>query len=371
MILMNLRVDNLLLFNDFEINLSYPKKIVGSSIEEEHLDDRPFFRYKKLLILMGANATGKTALGRVLVGICNFITRKEYGAIVGLIEDKTKKAFFMIDFVDDSNTLYRIETVITPATANEYSRENISVHVNKVRIRKNDTYEKCADRLADLAKSKKQDYIEELEKAPRLSWMFEYPFASEGKQRVVNPVDTRLYQKYLKIVLHTLDPRISDVIQVDDAEGTYIIKCGSGNIVMSKGEINHPEQLSSGTQEGICVANVLAAMKLHACGFYYCDEKFSHIHSEVEKAFLSLLVECLGPNEQLLFTTHNTDVLDMDFPLHSYAFMRRNDLSENAISCVYASDYIKKNDVSLKAAVENDIFSATPDITEIFNILQM
>ena len=66
MVIMNLRLDNFLVFNDFELCMSYPKKIVRSTIEDECLSGRERFRYKKVVILMGANATGKTALGRIL-----------------------------------------------------------------------------------------------------------------------------------------------------------------------------------------------------------------------------------------------------------------------------------------------------------------
>ena len=48
MIVMNVKLDNFLLFRKFEINMAYPKKIVGSGIPEEHLKDYPNFRYKKL-----------------------------------------------------------------------------------------------------------------------------------------------------------------------------------------------------------------------------------------------------------------------------------------------------------------------------------
>ena len=72
MVILNIKLDNFLLFNDFTMNLSYPKKPVNSSIVDEHLADRPNFRYKKLIVLMGANATGKTALGKILMGMFCF-----------------------------------------------------------------------------------------------------------------------------------------------------------------------------------------------------------------------------------------------------------------------------------------------------------
>lgn len=370
MIIMNLKIDNFLLFNNFEINMSYPKKIVGSSITEEHLSGYPNFRYKKLIVLMGANATGKTALGRILMGIFNFIQKKEYGAIVGLIENNKRNARFEMDFVIN-NMLFRIVTEIAAMKESSYNSNDISVCVKSVRINKKDSYESCLEKFDAESCVLSSNYIDELEIIPSMSWMFEYPFASEGKQRVVNPVDNDLFCKYLKAVLSALDPRIDKVIDIPGAEGSYVIMREGKAVIMEKGELKHPEQLSSGTQEGIGVANVLASMKLHACDFYYCDEKFSHIHSEFERAFLSLLLDLLGPNEQLFFTTHNSDILEMDIPTHSFVFMRRNEYDGNAISCVYASNYIKKNDVSLRNAVENDIFSANPDVTKIFDILQM
>lgn len=44
--------------------------------------------------------------------------------------------------------------------------------------------------------------------------------------------------------------------------------------------------------------------RLEEYGFYYCDEKFSYIHSDVEKAILSLMIQRLNDNDQLFFTTH-------------------------------------------------------------------
>lgn len=371
MIVMNLKLDNFLLFNDFEINMSYPKKIVGSSIDAEYLSTRPNFRYKKLVILMGANATGKTALGRVLMGICNFIKRKEYNTLVNLIEDVTKTAGFEMDFIAEENVLYRITATISPSKDISYYSDNIRVCVKKVNILMKDNYERCAARLDELNCESSSNYIVELEKIPSLSWMFEYPFASEGKQQIVRPANLDMYQKYLEVVLKSLDPRIDAVKQVEGAEGTYLIMRDSGAIIIENGELKSPEKLSSGTQEGIGLANILVNMKLHACNFYYCDEKFSHIHSEVERAFLSLFVNLLDSDEQLFFTTHNLDVLDMEFPLHSFAFMRRDEFGNYPPSCVFASEYIKKNNVSLRAAVENDIFSASPDVSEIFRINEM
>ena len=77
MIVLNLELDNLFGFEDFKINFLYSKKVKNSSIKKEFLKDRPNFRYKKVNILLGANATGKTSVGKVMIVIFNFLNRKE------------------------------------------------------------------------------------------------------------------------------------------------------------------------------------------------------------------------------------------------------------------------------------------------------
>ena len=94
MIIMDLKVDNLLGFRNFHINMAYPKKIVKSYIPEEHLNEFPNFRYKKVNIILGTNSTGKTSLGKVLMGIFNFIDRKTIEQVSKLINDRNKEASF-------------------------------------------------------------------------------------------------------------------------------------------------------------------------------------------------------------------------------------------------------------------------------------
>ena len=55
---MDLKLDNLCAFRNFYVNFSYPKKIVNSYIENEHLEGMSNFRYKKVNIIMGSNAIG-------------------------------------------------------------------------------------------------------------------------------------------------------------------------------------------------------------------------------------------------------------------------------------------------------------------------
>ena len=373
MVIMNLHLDNFLVFNDFELCMSYPKKIVRSTIEDECLSGRERFRYKKVVILMGANATGKTALGRILMSIFNFIDGKEYGGIAKLIDDKKKTAEFTIDFAFPSFQLYRIKGSFSALSdeTDEYSSNNVSVEVWNEYILPNDSYERCVERLAAKQSMIADSYIKALEQIPKMTWYFQYPYAPEGKLRTLIPFSSEKYRKTLEMTLRSLDPRIIGVSRVDEAvktNRTYIVQYPNCSAIIRNGTVIDSQILSSGTIDGIGVANMITSMKLNDVSFYYCDEKFAHIHSEAERAFLSVFIDLLGHDRQLFYTTHNSDILDMDLPKHSFAFMRRDELEENKISCIYASAYLKKNTDSLKNAVENDLFSSAPNVDQILGI---
>ena len=371
MILMRAKLKNLLIFDDFDMCTSYPKKIVDSSIAEEHLEGFPYFRYKKAIVLMGANATGKTALGRVLGGIFNFIYNKEYQFITSLVEDKRQPAFFAVDLVLKGNTLCRVETTIKAkeSAAAQYSSEDIQVAVSLEPILKMDSYERCANRLSAKSRTAEESYITELEKVKGMSWMFEYPRDSAEIRKSSENMDMDLYVSVLEKTLKLLDPRIVSVVRVPETENTCVILYRNQDVILKDGRTLPPFILSGGTAEGIGIAEILASMKMGLYDFYYCDEKFSHIHSDMERAFLSVFVDLLGKNRQLIFTTHNTDVLEMDLPKHSFAFLKRTPGDKNTVSCVFASDYIKKAGASLKNAVENDLFSSAPVVDGVFDFV--
>ena len=69
MIVMDVRLNHVYGFDDFHINFTYPRKLSVSLLGSETLEGRDRFRFKKAVILMGTNATGKTSLGRALLKI--------------------------------------------------------------------------------------------------------------------------------------------------------------------------------------------------------------------------------------------------------------------------------------------------------------
>ena len=169
--------------------------------------------------------------------------------------------------------------------------------------------------------------------------------------------------KILEKVLQALD---TDIISVEklDVEDSYVIKKENQEIIIQEGEVIKESKLSSGTVAGIRIADLISSIILRENGFYYCDEKFSYVHSDLEQAFLSVMINKLGGGEQLFFTSHNMDLLDMDLPRHSFTFLRKRE----KIEVVYPSEYIKKNDISLRNAMENDVFDVIPSRDKIYEL---
>ena len=74
------------------------------------------------------------------------------------------------------------------------------------------------------------------------------------------------------------------------------------------------------------------------------------------------MLERLGKNEQLIFTTHNTDMLDLNLPKHSFAFLKK-EIAQGVyqVTVTFASEILKRNTDSVKCAMENDVFGSLPD----------
>lgn len=369
MVILDVRLHNIYAFKNFHMNLTYPKKIVGSSIPEEHLAGRPNFRYKKVNIIMGANASGKTTFGRALMQIFNFLDRKNYRFITDIIGDRKKEASFTIDMACEHNMFYRISCKIPPCEGDKYTANNIILSIREEKILAKDSYESCIKRLDEVAYTPSEMYLEELEKVSDLDWLFMYP---DSAQILRFDKEDALFGQILERILKALDPSIREVTESADVENTYIIRLQDKAIILQDGEKFDSNFLSSGTKSGVKITEMVSAIKHGKCGFYYCDEKFSYIHSDLEKAILSLMIDSLQANNQLFFTSHNTDILDLNLPKHSFTFLCKDIANEERpINCISASEVLKRNTDSLKNAVENDMFACAPAVDLVYAIADL
>lgn len=370
MIIMDVKMDNLYAFKNFHMNMSYPKKIVNSTIKDEFLESRDNFRYKKLNIIMGSNATGKTSLGKVLMLFANYFKDGEKQRFENIVNNTKEDAFLQIDFVAEEDKLYRfvlnVHFNVDPMSENEFYTES-DVHIFYTPINKKDNYETCAKKLDD------GDYFEvNFKDINTQGWSFSYPIDSSWNHNYSTIENDERYICVLEEVLKTLDTSILEVKKIDEVENTYAIKYPNHSVLIKDGEILQPEKLSSGTKAGIRISYNIASLLLDRHDLYYCDELFSYINSDIEKAVLSIMIEKLDERKQLFFTTHNTDILDMQLPMHSFTFLKKDIKNkETPIQCISASQYLKRNTDSLRCAVENDLFNISPNLDKLFHLIDL
>ena len=367
MIIMDIKVDNLYAFKNFHMNMSYPKKIVDSTIEGEFLKNRTNFRYKKVNIIMGGNATGKTSLGRLLMLFVNFFKDGSYERFIKIIDDKSKEASLKIDFVTSENVLYRFDLCIYPGENGEYADEDIDNNIYCTDINKKDNYEICAKRLDEYdCEEVTYDDIE------TKGWQFLYPMDARKNKTYRSIENDDRYLYVLEQILKTFDPSIKEVIKVQEVDNTYAIKFDNQAVIIQDGKIVETEVLSSGTKAGLDISYIIASLICNKHDFYYCDELFSFVHSDVEKACLSIIIDKLTDRKQLFFTTHNTNILDMQLPKHSFTFLKKDVADvEMPIRCINASEILKRNTDSLKHAVENDLFCTAPEVHRLYEIAEL
>ena len=332
MIILDLKLKNIYGFDDFQINLTYPRKLTTSLIGDEVLKGRERFRYKKAVILMGTNATGKTSLGRALLKIFSSI-KESNEAILRDLNSENKAAEFQVDFVNLGFVLHRI--------CGWVDGDNVTIRYYSATIAEMDSYEMSVEKLADRTEEVAGSFKKLRSMIGPLEFRFAYP-EIENSIRVADVKKTALL-KTLRAVLGTLDPTLTDVSIAKDLKDSYIIRRRGKEIIID-------------------VAVFLASMGSKENCFYYCDEHFSYIQSDIEKRIFGLMVERLGDNEQLIFTTHNTDMLDLNLPKHTFAFLKKEIADgEYKVTASFASDYLKRNTDSVKCAMENDVFGSLPD----------
>lgn len=367
MIIMDIKADNMYAFQNFHMNMSYPKKIVDSTIESEYLEDRPNFRYKKVNIIMGGNATGKTTLGKLLMAFTNYFVDGNYARFTNVIDDCKKMASLFVDFVAEKNELYRFKLVIVPKGEERYTENHVKVQIFSTPIGARDSYETCARRLDENEGT--EVAIEEISAE---GWYFTYPQDVWNNKMYSIVEEEEKYIYILEQTLKTLDPSIEKVIKINELENAYAIKLKNRSVIIKDGKISQGEILSSGTKAGLDISYVIASLMCDLHDLYYCDELFSYVNSDVEKACLSIFIEKLTDRKQLFFTTHNTDILDMQLPKHSFTFLKKEvDDTEMPIKCINAAQYLKRNTDSLKHAVENDLFCTAPELHRLYEITEV
>ena len=109
LVILKVSCDNFYMFKDFELDFTYDRKISHRLAANDELFEGSRIKVRKNIILMGANASGKTTFGKLMCLILNFILGRplddKYFNLAKIQYDKTRDAFFEIEFaVKNTNT---------------------------------------------------------------------------------------------------------------------------------------------------------------------------------------------------------------------------------------------------------------------------
>ncbi|MBS9778320.1 MAG: ATP-binding protein [Gammaproteobacteria bacterium] len=390
MIFTKISLKNLYCFDNADIDLTFPRTVKDSPIEGEFLDGRPSFHFKRVCILAGANASGKTSFGKVLCGIQNYIIKRvSSNYLHDGIADETQLAEFAVEYVTPQDNRLHFLRV-------QFDTQNVNlVEYANIYIRKTDSNKSARQRLDAVLKNKKQlqrntryvlvDYSKKIEKyfpehvklteiqlVPQSTLRWYYLLAETHEGNILKPDDMRLLQRgVLENILCTFDPSIQTVKEwIDEEENAshfeIIFKNADSILIDREGNITQQNRLSRGTCEAIKMAHFYSSVASNIDSTLYLDEQMAFTHSELEQAMLNLIIDKLGRYSQFFYTTHNYDILELNLPVHSYLFFKKT--GEFSATVCPADDF-KKNDRSLLNYVKNDAFMTLPDVGKLDDLL--
>jgi len=376
MIYLKLKIDNFYMFKDTEFDFTYPKKITNSTIENEFLEEFPKINYKKVCILMGANASGKTSLGKVMCSINNYLYGGSIEDVSKTIRNKNENASVEVTYVtSETKEIHKLIVVFNKDGLIEES-------YNVQKLKKTHNLEKTLKNL-ELStpqftynqeynhgienpgfKSVAQSLGYELCAQKSTNWNYRYSdFKNSNRLDAPTPnINT------LENILQSFDNSILSVNTVKESDkNIYIVKFYNGDeVFIENGKILNHDRFSRGTIESVEVADFINYIMTTSGGTFFLDEKMAYSHSEMEASILNLIIERLKPNSQLFYTTHNYDILEMNLPSHSYTFMKKDDFVK--VAHPEKLGYTK-NDRNLLGFVKNDVFGTLPNTDKIEALL--
>lgn len=417
MIFTKIRLKNWYSFKDATLDLSYPKKIVNNTIDYEYLENFENIKFKRVSIISGANSSGKTSFSKALCAIRNFLTFKDVSPyILEGQRSKNEKVGFEIEFIASKVRNLQELTKFTEdqegynkfileTLSNEYDHYHSLIvdfdeshiintplkdlaykfHYVSIPINKNDTIPKLREKIQKVRNGeavknsivlKSENNYADIARYLQ-NHIISYYFPSAANF-IFSDIDSILYKEedekntlkknVLFKILSTFDTsisHISDSIDNDSktAEGFYAhFKSGKSLYISKYGEITANQHLLSlGTQQSIKLAKIVSSldrMQGELALTCFIDENMGNVQSEIEIAMINLIIQKMGNRSQFFYTTHNYEVLEMNLPIHSYVFLKKDE--EGNSTFIQAEKEFKKNDRSIISYVKNDILGTLP-----------
>ena len=377
MIITKVSCDNMYMFNNFSLDLTYQKKRKHHLSENDVLFDGSKIKVRKNVIIMGGNASGKTTFGKLLRFISNYIFRgqvvDDFFHLSDIPYKKDEISCFSLEFVIDS-TAYLLEVSFrgnslineTLSSCKIYRSHNIKKMRENLEkadaiSQYNNTLKKETKMLSDnlvsyaflVNVSSESEYIKS-----EIKYFFS--ISQRNNDTLGQYIDTHALNDILPKIDNTV--RAVKSMYVDNKSTTtyQIIFNNKENLVVPKGDIEScKDRLSHGTFEAIEFLKLLTLMKNNPGAMIYVDEMLAHMHSELEAYLIRKAILIKPVQSQIFISTHNIDIFQLNVPINVFVFFKRNSNGYN--DAMYPSDILNKNDRNLTQYYVNDYFGVMPD----------
>lgn len=381
MIFYEIRLNDIFQFKDFSLDLTYARDSKYSPIEQAHTK-YPNLKYKKFAVLLGANASGKTTLGKALCIIQNFLSGKDisnfsFANLKSAFEKGINKKIHIESTFSTYANMYRLSVEITQNGIvseiwKKVSLKNLSYLKHKKELDESEPiYSKSnfdTTSFVSYFLTSKENI--EFRNEIQTSIGFIYTFSGSD----INLIDESigLDVNYLKKIMMSFDSSIVDVSDSTEVIGNRIIHFNNGHkeIILKNGKLSDESSsvLSTGTKEGIMLAYMIYALYKGAYHTLYIDEKMSHAHSEIEEQVIQILISLVNKIDgQVFITSHNSDLLDLNIPNYNFMLFKK-DRDGFIRKVIEPEKVVKHQNRKLRRIVEDDVFSTAPILDSLIDL---
>lgn len=372
-----LNLSNLYSFKDFEVDFRVPRKVENPYRNEKIEVSR--INPKDINVIIGNNASGKTALSKSLLLTCRIL--RGYSISSSELESLSKT----------ENTQIKVIFIITKEKTDHCYEYKIVMNSQKIlhevlsyqKLGKNESYKEVNFKVI-------QDYENKSEKPDVQSVImnslfddhkicneFGYSFqhSNFGDNNTLVLEDIVIPNEVMENFLKTIDNSTLKVKNIEsDGEVLkldFMITFKNGeHIIISGNDLNNiSHRLSYGTIEAIQFIYKIFQINSDRYDIVFIDECLTHIHTELEKELLSICIEVLPKSSQLFFTTHNNDILNMNLPISCFTILSENSDGNTQVSNPEKVRNQKNDRNNLLKLIEKDLFNTSKDFGELYNIL--
>ncbi len=383
MIFLSLYCDNIYMFRDFYLDFTMSRRSTHFLARNDAIFEGAKIYVRKKLIIMGANASGKTTFGRILCALQNYLTGKEISRFVSFLAkryDQSKPGVLRTEFVI-GKTAYWLECVFDGNGIKKESVKRVEIFpsysTKDLRRRLTEAapigiYERDENSVfkADntsrnfvsvlLLKSENAKLLQTFQKGIEFTYLFS-DFDSVKMTRQLR-VSVEMLNKILPYIDNSVD-RIVALKSEDPGiiTHTYVIVFKNGDqMTIPDGNLSQVDRtrLSHGTYEALQFLDFITNVKNNPEMMAFADEQLAHLHVEME-AYLVMKALNAPREGQIFCTTHNPELLDLNIAPQMILLFRRN--ADGFNETLYVSDRLPKNDRRIKPYYDNDYFGVLPD----------